>query len=369
MWPISTAARIALTESHGMTSRVTITSPTAGVLQLPIGGGQVDIDNSSQVRRAATLQADPRYWPESPTDLLAPYGSEAFIEYGIVLPRGLTEWVPLGRFRLDESARARPHSGDGAVGVKLVDRSAPVSEDEFDAPTQTVSGATIVAEITRLIQRTLGAGVTLTDLTGSSQVAAQMEIQADPWADGIEKLADALGADCFFDVLGVPVLRPQPTLADTPAWVVAVGGDRGALVSANDRLTREGVYNRVTAAGERTDGAAPVSASVSDTNPSSPTLYDGPFGRKPTRFSSPLLTTVPQCTAAATARLARYAGAGAKIDMTTLVNPALTDGDVITAANEDGTTATHILDKVTIPLTPDGTQQLGSRTNDLPAST
>jgi hypothetical protein len=362
---LTTAARIALTESYGMDARATVYSPAAGVLDLPIAGGQVDIDAGSQVRRTATLQADPRYWPKSPTDLLAPFGSEALIHYGIVLPSGNTEWVPLGMFSLDDTSRARPYGDTAAVEVKLVDRSARVAEDRFDAPVQTVAGATNVAEIRRLIQATLGVSVSVTDLTGSTQIAAQIEIEKERWTDGVEKLADAIGADVSFDGYGQAVIRVQPTLADPPVWVVAVGA-RGTLLTARDRLTREGVYNRVIATGERTDGTTPAYAAVSDTDPASPTRYGGPFGKKPRYYSSSLLTTTAQCTTAGTAMLARSTGVGAQIDMETIVNPALQDGDVLTAVAEDGTPTTHILDKVSIPLSPDGTQQLGTRSNDLP---
>jgi hypothetical protein len=366
MWPLSTAARIALTQSHGMTARATIYNPLAGVLpDLPIAGGQVDADATSQVRRSATLLVDPHYWPASPTDLLAPFGSEATIDYGIVLADGNIEWVPLGRFSLDDTSRTRPPSGSAEITVKLVDRSARVAEDRLDAPTQTVSGATVVAEIRRLIQDTLGVAVDVIDNTGSTQIAPVTEIDRDRWADGVEVLADAIGAEVFFDRLGSGVIRPQPTLADTPVWLVTVGED-SMLLTAKDRLTRDGVYNRVIAAGQRTDGSTPVFALVSDTDPLSPTYYGGPFGKKSRYFSSSLLTTVPQCTTAATALLNRATGLGVQIEMEQLVNPALEPGDVIGVLQDDGTVTTHIVDKVPIPLTPDGTQALGTRSNDLP---
>jgi hypothetical protein len=317
------------------------------------------------VRRTATLQADPSFWPSRPSDLLAPYGSEAVIEYGIVLTSGAIEWVPLGRFSLDETSRTRPVSGSADVTVALVDRSARVAEDRFDSPTQTVASATCVAEIRRLIQETLGVGVTVTDLTGSTQVAPQMEMDKERWADGVEKLADAIGAEVFFDRLGQGVIRLQPTLADAPVWTITTGPTDSNLLSAKEKLSRAGVYNRVVASGQRTDGTAPVFAGVSDINPNSPTLYGGAFGKRPRFYSSPLLTTVPQCTAAATALLERVRGLGVQIEMEQLVNPALDAGDVIQLV-QGGVVTTHIVDQVSIPLTPDGSQSLGTRSSDLP---
>jgi len=366
MWTLSTAARIALTESHAMTARVAVYSPTNGVYpDLPISGGQVTIDTTSQVRRTATLTVHPDFWPAKPTDLLAPYGSEATIEYGIVLANGTIEWVPLGRFSLDETARDRPVSSSADVTVALVDRSQRVAEDRLDTPGQTTAGATCVAEIRRLIQETLGTSVTVTDLTGSTQVAPVMEIEKERWSDGVEKLADAIGAEVYFDRSGMAVIRPQPTLADQPVWIITTGPTDSNLLSVKEKLSRTGVYNRVIASGQRTDGTAPVYAGVSDTDPNSPTRYGGPFGRKPRYYSSPLLTTVGQCTAAAAALLERVRGLGVQIQMEQLVNPALDGGDVILVV-QDGIVTTHIIDQVEVPLTPDGTQKLGTRSSDLP---
>lgn len=361
MWDISTRAAFALLESHTIDVRVTVYSPGFGVVPaLPVAGGSVEVDATSQTRRTATLLVDPTYWPTAPTDILTPYGAEASIEYGIVFADDTTEWVPLGVFGLDTVSRTRPYSDSGAVEVKLVDRAARVAEDQFDAPTQTVAGATHVTEIRRLIQETLGAAVAVVDRTGSTQVAAQIEMDKDRWADGVELLATAIGAECFFDVLGQGVIRPQPTLDDPPVWIVDTG-DGGALLSAADSLSREGVYNRWVVS-----GAGGVSATVTDLDPASPTYWGGAFGKKSRRYSSGLLTTAEQCTLAGTALLARNRGAGVKIEMSGLVNPALDAGDVILARTVDGNLTPHILDTVSIPLTPDGTQTLGARSTTLP---
>jgi hypothetical protein len=365
VWPLTSAARIAVTQSHSITSRVTVYTSTNSIYpDLPIAGGQVDLDATSQVRGKATLEVDPAFWPALPTDLLAPFGSEAVIEYGIVIPTGI-EWVPLGRFSLDETSRTRPVSGDTSITVSLVDRSQRVAEDRFDAPVQTMSAATCVAEIRRLIQETLGSTVPVVDHTGSVQVAPQMEIDRDRWADGVEKLADAIGAEVFFDRSGNGVIRLQPTLTDSPVWTVTTGAADSNLLSMKEVLTRAGVYNRVVASGQRSDGAPPVYAAASDTDPASPTLYGGPFGRKPRFYSSPLLTTTDQCAVAAAALLNRVRGTGVQIQLEQLVNPALDPGDVITLV-QDGVSTTHIVDQVSIPLAADGVQTLGTRSVELP---
>lgn len=365
MWSLSTAAKTALVESHGIHVRATVYSPTFGMLELPVSDGQVEADATRLVRRTATLQADPRHWPRSPRDLLAPYGSSCQLEYGIALRSGAVEWVPVMFGLLDEAQRQRPLTGSAEVTVKLVDRAARVADDRLDAPTQTRPGALVTAEIRRLIRESLGPAVAVTDRTGSRRVAAVMEIARLRWADGIERLADAIGAEVYFNPQGAAVIRPQPTLEDPVVWQIATGA-AGTITAARDRLSREGVYNKVIASGQRTDGTPPVHAAVWDTDPDSPTFYGGPFGRKPRFYSSPLLTTEAQCASAAAALLARTKGVAARVEFDTLVNPALEPGDVIDCVADDGTVTRHILDTVTVPLEPGETQALRTRSPDLP---
>lgn len=368
MWSgFSARAASVVGGSHSVQVRATAYGATIGSLSgLPISGGVVTVDATSQVRRTATIViADPTLWPRHPTDVLSPFGSELLVEYGVVIPRVGTEWIPLIRGVISDAGRQRPYTSvDGSVTLSLVDRSARVHEDRLDAPAQTVSGATTVAEITRLIQETLPTAV-VTDETSSSQVASVLEIERERWRDGVEKLADSLGAEVFADPSGDFVIRFQPTLSDVPVWEIR-SGDGGTLVRKQEALTRERVYNRVIAVGQRTDGTPPVRSAVSDTDTTSPTYYGGPFGKKPRFYSSPLLTTTGQCTTAATALLERAKGIQASVSLDTIVNPALDAGDVIRVYDE-GVWQTHIVDKLTIPLAVGTPQSITTRSVDLEA--
>lgn len=361
MLPLSTRARIALGQSHSMQARATVYSPTYGVLELPVSGGSVEVDATSKARRSATLQADPRWWPRSPSDLLAPYGSVCQIDYGIVLTTGDTEWVPLMLGYLDEASRTRPVSSSGDITVKVVDPAVRVAEDRLDVPAQTIANATAVGEIARLVRESLGSQIVLVDQTGSSAVASVIVIERERW-DAVEKLADFLGAEAFFDPVGNLVVRPQPTLNQDPVWTVRTGNG-GNMLTVKDKLSRELVYNRIVASGQRTDGVPAVYATATDTT--SPAYYGGPFGKKPRFYSSELLTTVPQCQTTADALLARVRGTAAQIEVELLVNPALDVGDVLTVLDPETGESRHIIDKVAIPLSPDGTQSITTRTEDL----
>jgi hypothetical protein len=366
VWPLSAKAQLALVQSHRIKLRATAYG-SFGTLEFPISGGGMTCDSKSQVRRTAQTTTNLGLWPRNPRAVLAPLGTEIQVDYGIVLPGGVIEWVPQIRGLLTEATRQRPIGTAGSFPLKLVDRAARVAEDRLTAPSQTVSGALTVVEIRRLIQETLGTGVTVTDRTGSVQVAPILDIERERWADGVEKLADSIAAECYFDPQGNAVIRAQPQITDTPVWTVS-SGPGGIMLSKEDTLTRELVYNGVVVFGERADGTAPVTATVWDTDPTSPTYYLGQFGKKPRFYSNPQLTTVLQCQAAGAALLARVKGLNAKVKLTAVVNPALESGDVVRARDiDDGSVQAHILDTVTVPWSAQESQPIESRGMDLPA--
>lgn len=366
MWPFSATAQQVISASHTIDVRCTATTAVLGVVtDLPVIDGTVTADATSQVRRTATLTfGDPTYWPANPTDILSPLGSELLIERAVVIPGVGPEWIPLITGVITKVGRKLPTSSDG-LQVTLADRSSKVAEDRFTVPAQVGGGTTTAVQaITALVQHQYPTVVVI-DKTGSSTVTPVLDIERDRWADGVEKLADSIGAEVFFDQLGRLVIRPQPTLADTMVWQIGIGAG-GVLVTRDDEQTRDLVYNQVVANGQRTDGTSPVSAIVSDTDPTSPTWISGPFGTKPRFYSSPLLTTVPQATAAATSLLERARGMQASVDLTAIVNPALEPGDVI-KVETSGAPQAHIIDKVVTPLRPTGVQQITTRSKTLPA--
>lgn len=332
---------------------------------LPVVSGSVTVDASSQVRRTATVgigQSD--LWSDDPFSILSPLGSEMLISYGIILQDGETEWVQLIRGPITSVTRTVPTTGgDAAILVEVADRSSKVAEARFDTATQTVAGATTVAEITRLITAVLP-DVAVLDLTAETKIAPQMEMERERWSDGIEKLADSISAEVFADPAGNFVIRRQPTISDPPVWTLDAG-DGGILLSEDDTFSRELTYNRVSASGQRTDGIPPVYAVVSDTNPNSPTYVGGPFGAKTRFYASPLLTTTGQCTSAATSLLARVSGKHMDVAFTAVTNPALEAGDVIRLIFE-GRDEVHIIDQVEIPFRPGEPQRIKTRTPALP---
>lgn len=360
---LSSAANRLIDRSHGIEVRATLTHDVYGRQVVSVAGGSIASDATAQIRNSGTITVDPRLWPDGPNGLLAPFGSAAFVEYGIVLTSGNTEWVPLATLPLEQTQRKRPVTGDAGIPVKLSDYSSWIADDTFDSPQQTVSGATAVAEITRLAQRTLP-GVTIIDQSGAlNRVIPQFEMQTNPWSDGIEKLAAGITCEVFFDVYARLTVRPIPTLSDLPVWYVRTG-DGANIVEINEALSRERVFNRVVASGQRTDSVPPVTGTATNTDVTTPTYYGGPFGRKTKRVTSPTLTTTAQANAMAAATLERVRGVSFDASLSTLVHPGIRANDVIQVADVLLGTAPHILDRVEIPLSPSDLLSLSTRADN-----
>lgn len=366
MLTMSTRATSTIRDSHEIrVYAAAITSASGVVDNLPVTSGSVVSDVSSQVRRTATVGiGDSALWPADPVSILSPIGSELLIAYGVVLQADEVEYIQLIRGPITRVQRTTPTTGGGdAIMVTVADRSSKVAEARFDAPTQTISGATTVSEISRLITTVLPT-VTVRDLTGSTKVAPQMELERERWSDGVEKLADSIGAECFATPDGNFVIRPEPTVASPPVWTLDVG-DGGVLLAEDAEYSRDLTYNRVVASGQRVDGIPPVYAVASDTNVNSPTYIGGPFGIKTRFYASPFLTTVGQCQSAADSMLARVTGHHMNISFSTLCNPALEAGDVIRLLFDDRDEI-HIIDRVEIPFRPGDVQQIKTRSLTLP---
>ncbi|MGZ0147134.1 DUF5047 domain-containing protein [Kribbella sp. WER1] len=358
MYPASTQFMDALRRSHVVTLQVdAYRGATLLQADLPISGGSVSVDGGSQIRRTLSVTvADPDLDPKvDPQAVLAPFGSDLVVKRGIRYPNGTTEWVPLGRFRIEDVQATIAQNGISVTGS---DRAATVKDLRFTAITQANTSNTVVQEITRLIQEALP-GVGVTDYTGATAATPSVYWERERW-EAIEQLGQAIGADVYFDPAGNGIIAPAPTVTNTPAWWVDAG-ELGVMVDGSRETSRETVYNGVVASGESDGDIPPVTATVWDSNPASPTYYLGTFGKKPFFYVSPLLTTTAQCVSAATSMLGRVTGLVRQLDLSCVPNPALESGDVIRVRFPDGSTETHLVDSFTVPLDPGTAMSLKTR--------
>lgn len=350
MYPVSDRFLPRLAESHQVATEVLLFLTDGRMLPLPHEGGQVQVDWAASIRRTCSVTvADPTLIPRTPSDQLATYGSRLQISRGVYYGDGTKELVPLGVFRLDEVGG---DVNDGPVTLSGKDLSAVIADDKLTAP-WTASG-TVVSAVTALVQRSLPDVQVVSSIVDIPIGRKVYDIEADPWA-ACQEIAAAAGAVAYFTAGGTAAIATLPDIATaTPVWDVAAG-EGGAYIRASRSMTSDRVYNGVLARGENTaDNVAPVSALVVDNDASSPTYWAGPFGRRPTFYSSPTLISTGACTNAATLKLAQAKAPNASGDLTSLPNPALEAGDVLRTIHPDGTRELHQVASFTVPLAADG---------------
>lgn len=358
MYPVTDRFLRAITEPHVVIFDVALFLATGSIERLAINGGAVTVDRGQQVRRTCTVEiADTTLIPRSATDKLATYGAQLRISRGIDYQDGSTELVPLGVFRIDDV------DGDVDVGpVTISGKSLEcvISDDKFTTPYR-ASGMAVGA-ITALIQRSIP---TATVVTGATVVDAAIgattwDINTDPWS-AIAEVAAVIGAEVYADADGLFVIAVLPDpLSATPVWTIAAG-EGGAYIAATRGMHADGVHNGILASGENTEAnVAAVSALVVDNDPTSPTYWSGPFGRRPSFYSSSTLTTTAACSNAATLQLRAAVAPNASADISALPNPALEPGDVLRVVYPDGFKELHQVQSFSVPLDYSGDFQIAT---------
>jgi hypothetical protein len=305
--------------------------------------------------------------PSEASDLFGAWGRYEFqVKRGIQFPDGSSELVPLGMFRIEEIDGQWP-----SLTVRAYDRMYQIGLNEFTVPyvingSRLGSGATnVVDAIVDLFTDRWGRplevnAVTTEHTTGESQIV--YEEGGNP-ADAGVQLGASAGLQVFFNQVGVLTILEEPDPTEMPpAWRFVEGEAGTTLLSGLARRTvTEGVYNGVVATGESTDDTPPVRGEWWDYNPASPT-YVLSFGRRPRRYSSPLLKTTAQATSAARKIGLASLGLTDAIQFPSLVVPGLDVGDVAYVRRPvQFVDDHHVLDHLSFQLRAQGSMNVQTR--------
>jgi hypothetical protein len=309
-------------------------------------GGTVTLDSTADVRGTVDLTTSASFWPASASDPLTPYGHELFVERGVVYGDGSREWVSQGYYRIESvDQRTAP---TGTVDVAGSDRMAGIKDARIPSPVTFAAGTAVTTVIESLVSDVYPWAVFDLDdgLTGVPLDAAQTT--TDDRHGFLHDLATSYGMVAYWDYRGVFVVAPPPDI--TVPVVTIKSGAGGVLTSLSRTLSRDGVYNACVASGEQlSDSIPPVSATVVDDDPASPTYWDGEFGHVPQFYSSSFLTTGLQCYTAAQSILAQSTGLPYSVDFGQVPNPALEPLDPI-QLNYPGRREQHVISQLVIPL-------------------
>lgn len=350
MYPVSDRFLATLAEDHVPITEVVLLRTDGSAERLDHEGGSVAVDWSSQCRRTCSVSAtDLALIPRTPLSEILTNGARLRISRGVRYSDGSQELVPLGVFRIDEIG------GDvdaGPVSVSGKSLECVVADDKFTAPYRATG--TAVTAISALILRSLPDAAVVSAVVDAAIGPRTWDVGDDPWS-AAQEIAAVLGAQVYSDADGQFTIRELPDITTaTPVWTIAAG-EGGVYVSAARGTSADGVFNGVHARGESSEtGSAPVSSLVVDSDPTSPTYWDGPFGHRPMFHSSSTLTTTGACTQAATVLLRSARAPNARADLSSLPNPALAPGDVLRVVYPDGTRELHQVASFTVPLTVGG---------------
>lgn len=339
--------------SHRMVARARLVTPgQTGVsptgTEIPILTGDVRFDATAQVRSTVDLTTV-WPWPTANTDLFTPYGNELFVERGVVYGDGVREWVSMGYYRIDTIEQ--PDAPDGPVTIRGSDRMAGIVDARVLAPFQYSASTTVSAIFGALVGEVYPTVPIAFDFAASGTSFSSSHIIEDDRYEFLLDIAQSLGKVMYFAYDGTLVVEtaPDPTI---PVFDVNHGAG-GVLVEMSRRLTRDGVYNAVVATGEQPGDTAPVRGVAFDLDTTSPTYWEGSFGKVPRFYSSSFLSTNTQCVAAAEAMLNRSKGLPYNVQFTAVPNPALEPLDAVAVTYSDKTRVEiHVIDTIDIPLTP-----------------
>jgi hypothetical protein len=334
--------------------------------------GSVSVDGNRDTRRTMTVSFnDPALVPKTDTDLLAPYGKELRPWRGVQLPDGTTELAPLGTFGFND-VTVEDQADGVTVSIEGFDRSENVRRASWTDPYKISSATMLDTAVEVLLKNRWPQCPDLVALTAVSSVGAAVVTDygesSDPWADATE-LCSSQGLLLYFDPLGVPTIAEPPDPSTDQPSATYTEGDGGVLLSATRQLTVQELRNGCIVTGEGTSLVKPVRSDAWDVDEASPTYYLGPFGKRPSFYSSPLITTTAKAASVATKRLRLQLGTQEAMSWTAVPNPAHEAFDVVQVTRQRaGVNAVYVLDSFSIGLSPSDTMQAQARARQVTAT-
>jgi hypothetical protein len=313
--------------------------------ELQVRDGSIEFNATADIRSSGTIEVVGD-WPTSQNLSLAPYGSEVALFRGVDRGANGVLWAPMGYFRISEVSQN--DAAKGPLKLNLDDRMATIIDSRFLQPRQWIVGTTVQEIVEDTVLTIYDDAVIVFDDDSNLSTIGRSLIVEESRYDVLLTLAEGLGKIVYWDDLGRLVFQTIPDEGD-PIWTVKAGPG-GAMVQANRSLSREGVYNVVVVTGEGGDDLPPVRAVAFDAQQSSPTFFDGPFGRVPRFYSSTFITTEQQAQNAARNLLRQSLGAPYDVGLSAVPNPGVRPYDVIRVTYNDGNRELHVVERATIPF-------------------
>lgn len=281
-----------------------------------------------------------------------------------------TEVVPCGVFVITDTTVT---DGPGGLEIQLdgLDLSLLVQENSWEGVKTFASGTNLGLVIKQIIQDRYPAAkfkFSDTAMVAPAMLTVGASAGNNPLSDA-QRIAQFCGMELFVDYAGYFVLQNQPDPSIDP--VVYTFSDRAkpTMTKVMRRLSRAESFNVVVVSGETSGTAAPVSATVADNDPLSPSYYLGKGGKRVKRVVSKLVKSVGDAMTMAQALLLKLKGAGETIEISAVPNPALEEGDTVAVERtKAGLNANYLLDAFEINFSVTGDMTFAGRRQKLDQS-
>ena len=364
MYPVTEEFRDAVVASNqNAVVKATVVLDGSELGDLPITAGNVDCDGTRDgALRALSLTVSPH--PDA-FDWLTAAGAEVVVSRGLTLLTG-DEIVPLGVFIIDADVE---EAEDGTLTVSGSDRSQRISRARLTDPVNVPQGTVIGDAIADILLSAwpdcpIGATLATVDKALGGRITFLDGADSDAWKNA-RRLAAAAGLDLYMDGDGVAQVRDTPDPESTPVCATYFGGDSAIVLGRTRRAMLSQLYNGVVVWAEGSNVGVPKRGEAWDDDPSSPTYCDGPMGRVPMFYTSPLLTSQSDVDSAAETTLARVKRPVQQVVFTMVPNPAHEAFDVVEIEDSDGTLRRYMLDVVSCPLDSSGSMTATARETEL----
>lgn len=346
----STLYKTAIHGPHHLAFTVDLyAGPGGAVLErdVPIFGGSVSANLTHRVTRTGTFTLGQEWWPGTDaTAPLTPYQTVANIKAGIRYGDGSTELFDVITGRVGEVTR----NADGSVSAAVEDLAADVLGFRFEQPENSTPRITVIAQIERLIRDALPSAT-----FGTHDVDADAETPKLTWDEdrgkALDDLSEAVGGRWYTLGNGDFVIRRYPYDVGTVVQTLA-DQEQGLLISGAPTLSRrDGTANSITVVVERFDGGTPFLVRARDESPTSPTRFDGPFGRVSRVIKSQTPMTVGEATIYARAQLNAATALASRWTASVVPDYTLEPGDTVRLTSR-GVSDVQLIDAITYPLAP-----------------
>ncbi|MGH3501680.1 MAG: DUF5047 domain-containing protein [Nocardioidaceae bacterium] len=377
MLPLSPATLAGLSGPVGVDAQAEL-SNDGGVtwLQVDLVAASVTADRTASIRYTASATL---YGVSVGRGGVNVVTSRVRLWAGITPARGQVEWVPAGVY---VAVHVEGDEG-GTVGVELQGLERVLQDASFPAP-RVIEADSAVNMTEALVAEALPRAAVAWNGVDPYQQIPRMVVEESRWealSSGESEegktlgIAQALAGEAYVDARGVFTIAATPMIDDPPVWDV---GRSSVLVDSASTEDADGLYNVVSAVGDKGDGSPtvgpvyawdrdPASVTYAGKNPitdpssEADVATDRDIRLRVLRYSSPLLTSVLQAEKAARSRLADSLGSQHAVSFTALSNPALEPGDVVRVEVSDGVWEPHLVDSMSFDL-PGGNLSATTRT-------